>query len=63
VDANLARRTMANAPTGAAALTRGEKDQVGTVKDLVRSQAYRVLLALVAIGSSALVLEAGRRWN
>jgi hypothetical protein len=33
------------------------------VKDLIRSQAFRVLLALAALGSSALVLEAGRRWT
>jgi hypothetical protein len=32
------------------------------MKDLLRSQALRVLLALTALGSSALVLEAGRRW-
>jgi hypothetical protein len=32
------------------------------VKNLVKSQAFRVLLALGALGSSAIVLEAGRRW-
>jgi hypothetical protein len=32
------------------------------VKALVQSQVLRVLLALVALGSSAIVLEAGRRW-
>ena len=32
------------------------------MKDLLRSQALRVLLVLAALGSSALVLEAGRRW-
>jgi hypothetical protein len=33
------------------------------VKKLVKSQASRVLLALAALGSSAIVLEAGRRWS
>jgi hypothetical protein len=33
------------------------------VKKLVKSQAFRVLLALAALGSSAIVLEAGRRWS
>jgi hypothetical protein len=29
----------------------------------LRSQAFRALLALSALASSALVLEAGRRWG
>jgi len=29
---------------------------------LIRSQAFRALFALSALASSALVLEAGRRW-
>jgi hypothetical protein len=32
------------------------------VKKVIRSQAFRVLLALGTIASSAAVLEAGRRW-
>ncbi len=32
------------------------------MKKLITSQALRVLLALAALGSSAIVLEAGRRW-
>jgi len=32
------------------------------MKKLITSQAFRVLLALGALGSSAVVLEAGRRW-
>jgi hypothetical protein len=30
---------------------------------LLRSQAFRALLALSALASSALVLEAGKRWG
>jgi hypothetical protein len=30
---------------------------------LLKSQAFRALLALTALSSSALVLEAGRRWQ
>jgi hypothetical protein len=30
---------------------------------LLKSQAFRALLALSALASSALVLEAGRRWG
>jgi hypothetical protein len=29
---------------------------------VLKSQAFRVLLALAALASSGLVLEAGRRW-
>jgi hypothetical protein len=32
------------------------------MKHKVQLAKFRILLALVAIGSSALVLEAGRRW-
>jgi hypothetical protein len=32
------------------------------MKKLITSQALRVLLALGALASSAVVLEAGRRW-
>jgi hypothetical protein len=35
----------------------------GTVMNALKSQAFRVLLALSALASSALVLEAGKRWN
>ena len=60
--ANLARFIMAGA-TALPALTSGESDRLGLfVKNLVKSQAFRVLLALGALGSSAIVLEAGRRW-
>ena len=30
---------------------------------LLRSQAFRALLVLSSLASSALVLEAGKRWN
>lgn len=30
---------------------------------LLKSQAFRVLLALTTLASSALVLEAGKRWG
>jgi len=33
------------------------------MKVLFKAQAFRVLLALGALASSALVLEAGRRWG
>jgi hypothetical protein len=33
------------------------------MKRVLKAQAYRVLLVLSAIASSALVLEAGHRWN
>jgi hypothetical protein len=33
------------------------------MKDLLKAQAFRVLLALSAIASSSLVLGAGHRWN
>ena len=33
-----------------------------TVKSRLQAASFRVLLALAALGSSALVLEAGRRW-
>ncbi len=32
------------------------------MKKLLKSQAFRVLLALGTLASSAVVLEAGRRW-
>jgi hypothetical protein len=35
---------------------------VKIMKATFRMASFRVLLALAAIGSSALVLEAGRRW-
>jgi hypothetical protein len=64
VDANLARRTEAEAPQGDQGTHHGRQEAGGNhVNDLVRSQALRVLLALVSIGCSAIVLEAGRRWS
>lgn len=33
------------------------------MKKLVKVQAFRVLLALTTLASSALVLEAGQRWK
>lgn len=63
MDANLARRTKAEALQGDRGTHHGRMGSGGNhVKALVRSQALRVLLALVALGSSAIVLEAGRRW-
>ncbi len=64
MDANLARRTKAEAPQGDRGTHHGRQGSGGNrVNDLVRSQVLRVLLALVALGSSAIVLEAGRRWT
>jgi len=37
--------------------------QEGRSMKMLKSQAFRVLLALSAIASSALVLEAGQRWR
>jgi hypothetical protein len=63
VDANLARRTEAEAPDGGPRHAPWAKGSGGNhVKARFRSQALRVLLALVALGSWAMVLEAGRRW-
>lgn len=36
---------------------------VGPMKRYLRLAQFRILLTLAAIGSSALVLEAGRRWS
>ena len=33
------------------------------MKKIFRSQAYRVILALAALSTSVLALEAGRRWK
>jgi len=33
------------------------------MKALIRLQGYRIILALAALSSSALVLEAGHRWK
>ena len=33
------------------------------MKNLLKAQAFRVLLALTALASSSLVLEAGHRWK
>lgn len=33
------------------------------MKNILKNQAYRVLLALTTLASSALVLEAGQRWR
>ena len=33
------------------------------MKEVFKAQAFRFILALSALASSALVLEAGRRWH
>jgi len=62
VNADLARFTMAPAPQGGRSTHPGEKEDRFVMRIAVKSQAFRVLLALGALASSALVLEAGKRW-
>jgi hypothetical protein len=48
---------------GIASPTAGVSEVEGRSMKLLKSQAIRVLLALSALASSALVLEAGKRWG
>jgi hypothetical protein len=44
------------------ARTLGNRKTGTSMKLILKAQAYRVLLTLGALASSALVLEAGKRW-
>jgi hypothetical protein len=52
------RRTVQIEGNALSTLTEGT-----TTMKILRAQAIRVMLALVAIAASGLVLEAGRRWQ
>jgi hypothetical protein len=62
VNADLARFTTAMAPQGGRSAHPGDTEIRYVMKNTVKAQACRVLLALGALASSALVLEAGKRW-
>jgi hypothetical protein len=62
VNADLARFTTAPAPQGSRSDHPGDTENRYVMKNTVKAQACRVLLALGALASSALVLEAGKRW-
>ena len=62
MNANLARFTPAPASTGDRATRPGEQEDRHVMKVLFKAQAFRVILALGTLASSALVVEAGRRW-
>jgi hypothetical protein len=63
VNADLARFTTAPAPQGGRSTHPGEMENRYVMKSAFKAQACRVLLALGALASSALVLEAGKRWT
>jgi hypothetical protein len=63
VNADLARFTTAPAPQGRRSDHPGDRKNRYVMKFAFKAQACRVLLALGALASSALVLEAGKRWN
>lgn len=62
MNADLAQFTTATAPQGDRSAHPGATENRYVMKILVKAQAFRVLLALGALASSALVLEAGKRW-
>ena len=62
MDADLARFTTAPAPQGDRSTHPGDTENRYVMKIAYKAQACRVLLALGALASSALVLEAGKRW-
>ena len=62
MNADLARFTTAPAPQGSRSDHPGDRENRYVMKFAFKAQAFRVLLALGAIASSALVLEAGKRW-
>jgi hypothetical protein len=41
----------------------GRGDSVVVMKDLVKARAFRLVIAIMTLASSALVLEAGQRWR
>jgi hypothetical protein len=63
VNADLAQFTTAPAPQGDRGAHPGEMEDRYVMKFALKAQAFRVLLALGALASSALVLEAGKRWT
>lgn len=62
MNADLAQFTMAPAPKGVRSSHPGDEEDRYVMKFALKAQACRVLLALGALASSALVLEAGKRW-
>ena len=62
MNADLARFTKAPAPQGDRSSHPGVEEDRYVMKTALKAQAFRVLLALGALASSALVLEAGKRW-
>lgn len=63
MNADLARFTKAPAPTGDRGSHPGVEEDRYVMRIALKAQAFRVLLALGALASSALVLEAGKRWT
>ena len=63
MNADLARFTTAPAPQGSRSDHPGDTENRYVMKFALKAQACRVLLALGALASSALVLEAGKRWT
>jgi hypothetical protein len=49
-------------PRGNGPLSRRLDALVDVMKNLVKAQAFRALVALTMLASSALILEAGQRW-
>ena len=39
------------------------RDSVVVMKGLIKAQAFRLIIAVMTLASSALVLEAGQRWR
>lgn len=62
MNADLAQFTTAPTPSGDRGSHPGEQEDRFAMTVLFKAQAFRVLLALGALASSAFVLEAGRRW-
>ena len=63
MNADLAQFTKAPALQGDRGTHPGEMEDRYVMTLVLKAQAFRVLLALGAIASSALVLEAGKRWS
>ena len=62
MNADLARFTTAPAPSGDRGSHPRDRKTGTSMKVFVKAQAFRVLLTLGALASSAIVLEAGKRW-
>lgn len=62
MNADLAQFTTAPASQGVRGTHPGETEDRYVMTLALKAQAFRVLLALGALASSALVLEAGKRW-